>query len=571
MTKTKDITYKKHIKRSNLLQFLISILLIVALNLLGSYYFLRLDLTAEKRYTLSDNTKEIVTNLDDYVFFKVYLEGDFPAGFKRLRNSTKEMLDELRAYSDYIDYEFINPAESGDQQTINNIYEQLMSKGLKPTSLQISEDDGQSQKVIFPGAIVTYKDKEVALQLLNNQIGTAPEEVINNSIQDLEYNLIKTIRMLTLTSKPKVGFIEGHGELSQWETADAAYALSEYYSVHPVVLDEKLDALEPFDAIIIAQPDSFISEKDKFIIDQFIMNGGKSLWLIDPVFANMDSLQYNAETISFSKEINIQDMLFKYGVRLNPNLIMDLNALPIPIKTGQVGNQPQFEFMPWYFFPLISAHNDHPIVRNLNSIKTEFVSSLDTVSGSSKVKKTVLLSTSDYSRIILTPASISLDLISEEADERLYAQGRQPIAVLMEGSFNSVFTNRIPPEIANDPEINFQSQSKNTKMIVVSDGDIIKNQVQFQEGSYYPLPLGYDRYTGETFGNKDFILNAMNYLTDDSGLLSVRSREIKIRPLNNTKIKNEKLYWQIFNVLLPVILIIIMGIVIMLIRKRRAI
>jgi len=569
MTKTKNITYKKHIKRNNLLQFLTSILVIIAFNLLGSYYFLRLDLTTEKRYTLSDNTKEIIRNLDDYVFFRIYLEGDFPSGFKRLHNSTKEMLDEFRAYSDYIDYEFIDPTESEDQQTINNIYEQLMNKGLKPTNLQISEGDGKSQKVIFPGAIVTYKNQEVALQLLNNQIGTAPEEVINNSIQDLEYNIIKTIRILTLKSKPKLGFIEGHGELSQWETADAAYALSEYYSVHPITINEQLDALEPFDAIIIAQPDSFFTEKDKFIIDQFIMNGGRSLWLIDPVFSNMDSLQYKAETISFSKDLNIQDMLFKYGVRINPNLIMDLNALPIPIKTGQIGNQPQFEFMPWYFFPLISAHNDHPIVRNLNAIKTEFVSSLDTVSGSSKIKKTILLSTSDYSRIILTPARISLDIVSEEADERLYAQGRQPIAVLMEGEFNSVFTNRIPPEIANDSGINFQTKSKTTKMIVVSDGDIIKNQVQFQDGSYYPLPLGYDKYTGETFGNKDFILNAMNYLTDDSGLLSVRSREIKIRPLNKTKIKKEKLYWQIFNILLPVIIIIVMGIVIMIIRKKR--
>ncbi len=568
MTKKTEKTVKKDIKRNNILLFIIGLLLIIAFNSIGSFYFYRFDLTSEKRHTLSNTTKEIIKELDDYVFFRVYLEGDFPAEFKRLRNSTKEMLDEFRAYSDFIDYEFIDPSADEDPTNVQNVYKQLMSKGLQPTNLQISEKDGKSQKVIFPGAIATYKEEEVAVQLLNNQIGIPSDQVINNSIQDLEYNLLKTILRLTVDKKPKLGVLEGHGELWQWETADAASALSEYYSVHPVEINEILDALKAFDAIIIANPDSSFSEKDKFIIDQFIMKGGKVLWLIDPVYASIDSLQSNNETISYSKNLNIEDMLFKYGVRLNHNLIMDLNALPIPIKTGQVGNQPQFEFMPWFYFPILVPKSSHPIVHNLNAIKTEFASSIDTLGFSPKIKKTVLLSSSEFSRIITTPARVSLDIISEEPDERLYSQSNLPVAVLLEGNFSSVFTNRIPPEIAEDPEIDFQTESKMNKMIVISDGDIIKNQIQFKEGNYYPLPLGYDRYTGETFGNKDFILNAVNYLTDDSGLLSVRSREIKIRPLDKNKIKKEKSYWQLLNTVLPVLIIIVFAIIITIIRKK---
>jgi ABC-2 type transport system permease protein len=568
MTKKTEKTIKKDIKRNNILLFIIGLLLIIAFNSVGSFYFYRFDLTSEKRHTLSNTTKEIIKELDDYVFFRVYLEGDFPAEFKRLRNSTKEMLDEFRAYSDFIDYEFIDPIADEDPANVQNIYKQLISKGLQPTNLQISEKDGKSQKVIFPGAIATYKEEEAAVQLLNNQIGIPSNEVINNSIQDLEYNLLKTILRLTVDKKPKLGIVEGHGELSQWETGDAAYALSEYYSVHPVEINEKLDALQAFDAIIIANPDSSFSEKDKFIIDQFIMKGGKVLWLIDPVYASIDSLQYNNETISYSKNLNIEDMLFKYGVRINHNLIMDLNALPIPIKTGQVGNQPQFEFMPWFYFPILVPKSSHPIVHNLNAIKTEFASSIDTLGFSPNIKKTVLLSSSEFSRIISTPARVSLDIISEEPDDRLYNQSNLPVAVLLEGNFNSVFTNRIPPEIAQNPEIDFQTESKKNKMIVISDGDIIKNQVQFKEGNYYPLPLGYDRYTGETFGNKDFILNAVNYLTDDSGLLSVRSREIKIRLLDKNKINKEKTYWQLLNTILPVLIILVFATIIIIIRKK---
>lgn len=571
---------RKNIRRSHVYQLMLSLAIIVLINVIGSYVFTRIDLTAEKRYTLSDVTKELLMEVDDIVFFRIYLEGEFPAGFKRLRNSTKEMLDEFRAYNKNIQYEFVNPSESDNAAERNEIYQQLVEKGLQPTDLQVNTKQGREQQIIFPGAIVSYKSKEVPLELLKSQIGVPPEEVLNNSIQALEFNLASTIKNLTVIRKPRIAFIGGHGELEDRYVFDAAQSLSEYYVVERVVLDGQLNTLtrrdsissettriaNKFDAIIIAKPDTAIDEKDKFIIDQHIMRGGRVLWLIDPVFASMDSLENAESTMGIPMGLNLEDMLFKYGVRINTDLIMDLNALPIPLRTGQVGNQPQIDFFPWYYFPVITPLEPHPIVTNLNAIKTEFISSIDTI-GIERIKKTVLLKTSPYSRLVNTPVLISLSILETTPDERMYAGPPQIAAVLLEGEFESNFVNRIPAVIRDNPEIDFHPISEPTKMIVVSDGDVIKNQVHFSQG--YPLPLGYDQYTGESFGNKDFILNALNYLTDDSGLITIRSRDLKLRLLDMTRVGNQKLFWQLLNVVLPVLLVMIFALVQGVIRRRK--
>ncbi len=571
---------KKHIKKNNIIQLLLVIVILVLINIISSFVFTRIDLTTEKRYTLSDATKELLKDLDDYVYIKVYLEGDFPAGFKRLRNATKEMLDEFRAYTDYIDYEFINPSESEDTKERNETYQLLVEKGLNPTDLQVRTNEGMQNKIIFPGAILIYKSKELPLELLRTQLGVPPESVLNNSIQSLEFNLTNTLRKLAQTHKPKLAFIEGHGELSAIEVADVAGSLLEDYDVEMISLNGQLNSLNDriavdsintriinkYDAIIIAKPDSVFTEQDKFIIDQYIMHGGKVLWLIDPVFASMDSIQNNESTVGITLDINLDDMLFNYGVRLNSNLIMDLNALPIPLNIGQMGSQPQIEFFPWYYFPILTPLSKHPIVNNLNAIKTEFISSLDTVSVP-EINKTILLQTSPYSRIVRAPAFITLRVLREEPDESQYRNPPQPVAVLLEGNFESVFNNRIPPEIATNRDINFLAESENTKMIIITDGDIIKNQLHIPNG--YPLPLGYDQFTGETFGNKEFILNALNYLVDQSGLIGIRSRELKLRLLDNSRINNQKLMIQIINVLLPVILVVITGLILNIMRRKK--
>jgi len=571
---------RRNMKRNSLIQLLSGVLIIVLINIIGSFIFTRFDLTSEKRYSLSPSTKELLKEIDDIVYFRVYLEGDFPAGFKRLRNATKEMLDEFRAWNKNIQYEFVNPSGSENEKERNDTYQLLVEKGLQPTNLQVSTKEGREQQVIFPGALASYRSNELAVELLNSQIGVSPEEVLNNSVQALEFRLASAIRDLTVINKPTVAFIRGHGELENRDIYDIGQALSKQYAVGVVSIGGQLSSLtkrdsvsadktriiNKYDAIIIAKPDSAFTEKDKFIIDQFIMRGGKVLWLIDPVFATMDSLQSTNTTLGIALDLNLDDMLFNYGVRLNPDLVMDLNALPIPLRTGQVGSQPKIDFFPWYYFPVVTPTESHPIVKNLNAVKTEFVSSIDTIRVAD-VKKTILLKTSPYSRTINTPALITLAILEQEPDERAYTGPQQTIAVLLEGEFRSNFENRIPPEIMSSRDIGFVPRSEPTRMIMVSDGDVIRNQLHFSEG--YPLPLGYDQFTQESFGNKDFILNAMDYLMDESGLISIRSRELKLRLLDMTRVNNNKFFWQVFNIIFPVLLVLIFGFIQNYLRKKK--
>ena len=569
-------------KKQYLIQLGSILLILILVNLISSMVFTRFDLTSEKRYTLSPATTEILKNLDDIVFFKVYLEGEFPAGFKRLQKETKELLDEFRAHNKNIQYEFINPSSNENVNERNDTYQLLVEQGLQPTNLQVKTKSGLDQQVIFPGAIVSYRNSQVAIELLEAQMNVPPEAVLNNSIQNLEFKFTNAIRKISRKNKPIIAFIQGHGELDERETYDIANTLAEDYSVDRLIINGQVNALvkrtlidsvsntykvvPKYAAIVIAKPDTVFSGKDKFIIDQYIMYGGKVLWLIDPVFASMDSIQRQESTVAVQNKTGLQDQLFTYGVRLNENLVMDLVAMSIPLRTGQIGNQPQINFFPWYYFPLVTPFEKHPIVKNLNTIKTQFVSSIDTVK-SVKVKKTILLQTSPYSRVVPIPAMVSLAITREEPNQRFYHGPPQTVAVLLEGVFQSNFRNRVPPSLSQANEIGFRERSEPTSMIVVSDGDIIRNQFHYREG--YPLPLGYDQFTRETFGNKNFILNALNYLTDGSDLISIRSRELKLRLLDKTKLNKNKIFWQVFNLLAPIVIVMLIGLILIWLRKRK--
>ena len=563
----KYVAEKRKIKKQDLIQLSLMIVIIALANVISSFVFTRFDLTSEKRFTLSPTTKNLVKNLDDIIYVKVYLEGDFPAGFKRLRNSTKETLDEFRTYSNgNIEYEFINPSASADVKERNKIYHQLADKGLQPTNLEVKEGDASSQKIIFPGALLTYRSKEYPLQLLKSSIGASSEEMLNNSIQGLEYEITNTIRQLTINLKTKIAFIEGHGELDTMEVADITQTLSEYYEVDRTKIIGAIDSAQggklinnllDYKAIIIAKPDNAFAENEKFLLDQFIMKGGKVLWLIDAMNASMDSLAKVSSSLATDVSLNLEDQLFKYGARVNPNLILDLESAPIPIVTGIVGNQPKTELTPWYFFPLIFPGNNHPIINNLNAIKCEFVSSIDTV-GAKGIKKTVLLASSKYSKVMFTPVRISLGMAKQKPVMEQYNKRDQVVAVLLEGEFQSDFKNRVPIALAHF-NIDFKESSKQNKMIVISDGDMIKNQYKRASGKFFPL--GYDHYTGQFYGNKNFILNCIDYLLDDSGLISVRSKELKLRILDKTKLTDEKFQWQLVNTVVPIVLLIIFGIV----------
>lgn len=557
-------------KKRDLTTLLAGIVIIFLVNYIGSFMFERFDLTAEKRYTLSPTSKELAENLEDIVYVKIYLEGEFPAGFKRLRDQTHEMLDEFRAYSgDNIEYEFINPSESSDQKVRDKIYAQLYKQGLRPTDLNVKDEGGVTNKIIWPGAIFSYQGREIPVQLLKSQIGISSEQMLNGSIESLEYEIANTINNLIIPSKPRVAFVVGHGELDEYESASLGTSLSEFYSVDRIELNGELNSLTErtetdsvyavrtkYEAIIIAKPTQKFSEKDKFIIDQYIMYGGKVVWLVEPVFASMDSIQKTGTSMAIYQDLNLDDQLFTYGVRLNSDLIQDVQAVPIPIITGSVGNQPKTEMFPWYFFPMLMPANNHPIVNNLNAVKAEFVSTIDTIAKKG-IRKIALLKSSQYSKISSVPTRLSFNILRYDPDPNQFNKGRQVAAVLLEGKFESVFKNRITPKLRDSHEINFKEEGKHTQMVVISDGDIARNYVKRSTNEY--LTLGYDRYTKQQYGNGDFMLNVVNYLCDDSGLMMVRSKKLTIRLLDKTVVKSSKFKWQLINTLLPIGLILLFG------------
>lgn len=572
---------RKSLKKNQIIAFLVTVAVVALVNVAGSYLFTRFDLTSEKRYTLSPTTKEILNDLDDYVYFKVYLDGDFPAGFKKLRRETKEMLDEFRAYSKYIDYEFIDPTESGEESEIMETYKQLYQAGLKPTDLNVQNSDGSSkQMVIWPGALVSYRNNtEIAIELLENQIGMSDDEALNASMQNLEFRLIDAVKKVTRLMKPNIAFVEGHGELGEQDVYDITKSLSQNYNVVRLEIDGKIDALihrtqdttrdvsafPSYDAIIIAKPTQAFDERDKFLIDQYIMHGGKVLWLVEPVFATMDSLQSQESTVGIEQDLNLDDMLFKYGVRLNRDLLLDLTCAALPIRTGQVGGQARLEYFRWYYFPLLQAASDHPMVRNMNAIKADFVSSMDATTSADDIEQIPLLKTSDYTKVSGTPVFITLAMLRQPPDQRMFSSKGKNVAYLLKGTFTSLYANRIPQEIMDDQATDFMETSKPTAMIVVADGDIIRNQIDIKTRK--PLSLGFDQFTQITYANKEFIENCISYLVDGEGLVDIRSRELKVRLLDPTKVSKQRVTWQVVNTLVPIALIVILGLVMSFIRK----
>ncbi len=568
----------KSAKFRDLFRFLVVAAIVLLLNIIGSFEFFRLDLTAEKRYSLSDATKELLQSFDDVIVVKVYLEGDFPAGFQRLQRETRQMLDEFRAYNANLEYEFVNPAGSDDERTNREVFEQLQYKGLKYYELQVSEADGRKMQRVFPGAIMNYGDKEAVVQLLVDQMGVSPEAQINASVQNLEYTLANAIRSLVRTSKPFVAFLEGQGELEPRFIADFALAMSDNYNVRrfnlrefksdstgeEYSLSEQQRRLNRFDALIVAKPRKAFNEIDKFLIDQYLMAGGKMIWLLDAVHAEMDSLSQAPQFLSFPiyDRLNIGEMLFRYGVRVNTNIVMDAVA---------AGVSDQREVNSWVYFPMVMPQVKHPITKDLNAIRLDFPSSLDTIKLPG-VKKTYLLRSSPYSQKVATPHMVKLSRLYSPPAQSSFSEQRLPLAVLLEGKFTSAFKNRLKPKENSGENIRLLEESPETQMLVVADGDIVRNQINIvnpnmERGT--PLPLGYDQFTGAQYGNKDFLLNAVDYMLDESNLIDIRSRELRIRLLDATRLKENKLLWQLLNTAVPVLLVVVFGLGYMLVRKRK--
>jgi ABC-2 type transport system permease protein len=553
------------VKRQSITRLFLLIAIIIVANILSNFLFTRIDMTSEKRFSLSTASKDLARGLKDVVFFRIYLEGDLPPGFNKLKNSMREMLDEFRVYANgNIDYEFIDPAANADEQQRNDLYKQLSKKGLYPTNLEEKQQSGQTEKIIFPGAIVNYRSREFPLQILKTRMGSSPEQMLNASIENLEYEIANMLRRITLEDSKHIGFLQGQNEYSSAKVSEAVQTLSEFYKVDSVVINGQLNALKDFDAVVIAGPDTAFDDRDKFILDQYIMHGGKIFWLIDKMQITMDSLTIAGTNIAMPVDLNIDDMLFKYGVRINPDLVMDMQAAPIPIVTGYIGNQPHQQIFPWYYFPLLETNNTNPIVHNLNSVKAEFPSSIDTIEAPG-VNKTILLSTGKFSRLQMAPARVSLNILREEPDQKLFSRHSIPVAVLLEGTFSSNYVNRIPSQIANSPEIGFKDKSSPTSMIVVSDADIISNYIS-KKGNIYPL--GYDRITRQTYGNKNFILNSVDYLCGYKDILTLRGKEFRLRLLDPAKIKSAStIEW--LNIILSSLIVIIFGLAFNYFRKKK--
>ena len=567
----------KDIKIQNSVQLLSLIIAIIGINIIAQFYFGRFDLTSEKRYSISDATMEVVENIDDIVYVKVYLDGDLPANFKKLRNSTRELLDDLRAYNGDIMYEFINPSENDDKSKRQKLYRELSKAGLSYYTIPVENKDGFAQKTVFPSALVSYKDKSIALNLLNSNRKVPLDAEIDNSIQTLELKMVNTISKLTKRKIPIVAFTVDHGELNNLHTADIAYELSKMYEVGQIEIGNNLTSLmrrvkvdsvtskmiPSFEMLVIAQPKKKFNMKDLFLLDQYVMHGGKIVWALDAVEADMDSLQYSTSTIGMPVDLGLAEILFKYGVRLNSNLVLNRNALAIGTAEG--------ELRTWDFFPFALPVKGHLITNNLSAVKTHFVSSMDTV-GSSVIKKTVLLQTDRNSRLMPAPALIDLvDIIYRGPNPSLYYQEQQPIAILLEGEFTSVFENRmIDPRILEQKKmLDIVYKSPKTSQLVISDGDIIKNQSMSSAQGSSPYPLGYDRYSKKMFDNKKFLLNSINYMLGDNALIKLRNKQYKIRLLNKDKVAKEKLKWQLINTILPIGLIVLLGIIVGIIKKRK--
>lgn len=572
------VKMKSHItnRRDAIILLVLVFAIVLLVNVVSSYFYYRFDLTAEKRYSISDPSKKMVKDLKDVVTIKVFLDGELNAGFTRLKESTRNLLGELRAYGGKnIEFEFIDPMAIKNLDERKALMTDLIERGLAPTNLTTKSKSGSNQQLIFPGAIVTFAGREIPVQLLENQIGYSPQQILNNSEVLLEYKFVNAIQKLTQYRPPQVAFLHGNGELNQVETADIRQTLKTLeYQVKDLHIDSSYHIPERIDVLVVAKPEQPFSPMNQYKLDQYIMRGGKVLWLVDGSNASLDSLR-TSPTGQFvqAADMGLEEMLFKYGARINNDVVQDINLNnPIPLIVGKMGNAPQTELFPWFYFPLLVSDNNHAIVKNLDPVASYFASSIDTIRNKS-VNKTILLHTTENARAQLTPTRVHFGIIpvdGKRPNPAYYNQPNLPIAVLLEGEFESAFSNRVSPEMraAFDTvaALKPMERSKSSKMIVIGDGDIIRNEVRGDSSAY---PLGYYMYTRQQFANKSFMLNCIEYLVDDSGILQTRNKEVKLRMLNTIKVNDEKLKWQLINIALPIGIIIIAGVAFGFYRRKR--
>ena len=553
--------------KNNFKKIATTILIIVVINLAGHFVFKRFDLTADKRYTLSQTSLNIVSEVKEPLYIDVFLEGEFPGEFKKLQTETQQLLEEFKSQNSNIIFQFVNPLEDEEQK--DKTMQSFIERGMIPVNVTVNDKGQQTQEVVFPWAVATCGNRSIKVPLLKNMMGASTAEKVVSSVQHLEYAFANAINTVSKEKQKKVAVIKGNGELHDILIADFVKSVRDNYYIGTFTLDsvakspnETLKYLKKYDLAVIAKPTEAFTDEEKEVLDQFIINGGKTIWLVDQVNMEMDSL-YNqtGSNLAFPRDLNLNDMFFKYGVRLHPELIKDLMATPIALATGEQGSATQYTQYPWFFSPMIYPSTKNPIVSNLDGIKFEFSSPIEPLKND--IKKTVLLQSSQYSKLVGTPSEINLKMVSERPEQKDFmGKGNYPVAVLLEGQFHSMYENRVLPFKDNT----FKNVGKDNKMIVISDGDVIKNQL---DKNFQPLELGYDKWTNNLYANKEFMMNCVNYLLDDNGLINIRSKEVDLPMLDKEKVYANYTYSQIITVAVPIVILLLFGVVFTILRKRK--
>ena len=550
--------------RKSVVQIILVFGALVLLNVISDAVYSRFDLTEDERYTLSEPALNSVTNFTTPVIVDVLLDGKLPAEFAKLKSETRQILEEYAAHNSNIKFGFVDPLE--DRGEAESTIAQLQRLGLTPANVTIEENGKVSQEMVFPWAMINHNNTTVKIPLLKNKLGASSGERINTSVQNLEYAFADAFTKLSIKEKKRIAVLKGNGELDDIYLADFLTAIRDYYNIGAFTLDsvasnpqKTLDQLKKFDLALIAKPTIAFTDEEKYVLDQYVVNGGKSLWLIDQVAIELDSLfNESGSALAYPRDLNLNDLFFKYGIRINPVLVNDLYFTQIVLATGD-GSNSQFNPVPWYYNPMVFSPNNHPINNNLEAIRFQFANSIDTLAN--KNKKTILYTSSPLSKLEGTPKQIRLDVINTPAKKESYTDGNKALAVLIEGKFQSAFTNRIKPLKLDD----YKQNGEDTKMLVISDGDVIKNQLK----NGRPLELGFDKWTSNFYGNKEFLINSINYLMDDNGLINIRNKKVSIPLLDQKKIVDQKTKWQLINIGLPVVLILIFGIVFNYFRKKK--
>jgi ABC-2 type transport system permease protein len=551
------------------------VLLLVAVNYISSLFHFRLDLTGEKRYTISEPTTRLIEELPDRVDITVFLDGDMPAGFKKLAGSTNDMLSSFKSIApNLVNFHFERPGQGMDDTTRAYLYDSLRRMGINPTNVKAQTKEGESSEetLVYPGAIIKYLDRTVGVDFLQGQSSLDGINSLNNAEALLEYKLANAIHKVTQDTLPVVGYLSGNGEPVDYRVYDLIEnTLRPNYGFSIIPIDSVRFIPQYFSTVLIVKPIQRFSEQQKLKIDQYILNGGKVIWMLDNLYASLDSLQRSqGEFIAFDLGLNLEDQLFRYGARINQDLVQSLESDKIPSVVGNMGDKPQIEILPWPYFPLLSNSNNHPVAKNLDYVIAEFPHSIDTIK-TPGIKKTVLLHTAVESRTLQTPAKVEWSSIRTEEDLRSFNKGRVPVAMLLEGKFQSLYSSRIAKATADSMANIYRQPFKpvadaENKMIVIADGDIALNQVSRTDG---PLAMGMNSYTRQQFANREFLLNSIEYMVDNSGILETRSKDYTLRLINKTSIEEDKSFWQLINIVLP-LLFIIAGVAVYQVIRRKA-